>query len=219
MDVRTLEMLKENYPTASWALWSSEFPADGCIEEKPEEFFEFVTHNRDQLRPCIVLLSLNPSTHLPTDFQNFHSTDPKHRNNQFRSLVEETGLEGAYMTDLVERVIESDSANVEPTSADVDNFLEQLKLLDQKTYYIVCFLSKVFKTLADSFSSTPRKFPHEIKGFTTTQNGLQLECYRVWFHANWGANRDKVPALREQLQFLNAEIIGKEQTNLSRWFN
>ncbi len=217
MDVSTLETLKDEYPTSSWALWSPEFPNDGCVEEDAAELFEFIKRNQDSLRPSVVLLSLNPSTELPSDYQNFHSTEPKHRNDQFRDHVEETGLEGAYMADLVERVVDSDSRNVDPTADDVENLLDQLDLLNQETYYVLCFHEKVFQTLLEYCGVRPRELEHDIRAFRGVQNGVQLECYRVWFHANWGANRDKIPALREQLTFLSCEIIGGELADLSQW--
>ena len=219
MDVSTLETLKDEYPTSSWALWSSDFPGAGCVEENPAEFYEFIKRNRDRLRPSIVLLSLNPSTQLPSDYQNFHSTDPKHRNDQFRDLVEEAGLEGAYMTDLVERVVDADSGNVDPIPDDVEHFLRQLNLLGQETYHVLCFHEKVFQTLKEYCDSRSRELDHDIRAFRGVQDGVRLVCYRVWFHANWGANRDKIPALREQLTFLSSEITGGELADLSRWID
>jgi hypothetical protein len=217
MDVSTLETLKDDYPTSSWALWSSEFPNDGCAEESPAELFGFIKQNQGRLRPSVVLLSLNPSTKLPSEYQNFHSTEPKHRNDQFRDFVEDADLEGAYMTDLVERVVDADSGNVDPTSDDVENFLRQLDFLNQETYHILCFHEKVFQTLKEYCDSRSRELDHDIRAFRAVQDGVRLECYRVWFHANWGANRDKIPALREQLTFLSSEVIGGELTDLSRW--
>jgi hypothetical protein len=217
MDASTLETLKDEYPTSSWALWSSNFPEDGCIEETPAEFYEFIKRNRDRLRPSIVLLSLNPSSKLPSNYQNFHSTEPKHRNGQFRDLVEDADLEGTYMTDLVERVVDADSGNVDPTPNHVENFLQQLDLLGQETYHILCFHEKVFQTLRDYFDSRSRELNHDIRAFRGVQDGVRLECYRVWFHANWGASQNKIPALREQLTFLSSEIIEGELVDLSRW--
>lgn len=219
MDTSVLEQLKDEYQTSSWALWSSDFPEDGCIEGDPAEFYEYIKCNRNQLRPSVVLLSLNPSTQLPSDYQNFHSTDPKHRNDQFRDLVEEAGLEGAYMTDLVERIVDANSGYVDPTPADVENLFEQLDLLDQETYHILCFHEKVFQTLMEYYDSRSRELDHDIRAFRGVQDGVRLECYRVWFHANWGANRDKIPALREQLKFLSSEIISGELANLSQWID
>ena len=215
----TLETLKHEYPTSSWALWSSDYPEDGCIEETPVEFYDFIKRTRAQLRPSIVSLSLNPSTQLPSDYQNFHATEPKHRNDQFRDLVEDADLEKAYMTDLVERIVDANSGNVDPTPADVENLFEQLDLLDQETYHILCFHEEVFKTLMEYYASRSRELDHDIRAFRGVQDGVRLECYRVWFHANWGANRDKIPALREQLKFLSSEIISGELANLSQWID
>lgn len=219
MDAQTLTKLKDRYPTSSWAIWSQDFPHEGCLEDNPAEFYEFIKQKRSRLRPSIVLLSLNPSTKLPRDYQNFHSTDPTHRNDQFRDLVEEAGLEGAYMTDLVERVIDSNSANVDPTPEDVENLLEQLEILDQEKYYLICFHEKVFQALLEAFDTKTRDFPQDIRGFSTVQNDLSIEGYRVWFHANWGANKDKIPDLQNQLKFLSEEVVNGSLDDLSRWLN
>lgn len=46
------------------------------------------------------------------------------------------------MTDLVERVVDPDSSNVEPNTADVDNLLAQLEILNQEDYHLICFHKK-----------------------------------------------------------------------------
>lgn len=217
MKDRVLETLRDEYPTSSWAIWSSSFPDPGCVEEDPSALYELIRRNRDRLRPSIVLLSLNPSTELPSNYQNFHSTAPKHRNDQFRDLVEDAGLEGAYMTDLVERTVSADSGVVSPNDADIENLFEQLVLLDREYYYLICFHKKVFESLRDFVGTSARELSHDIKTFAGTHNGLSLECFRVWFHANWGANKDKVPALRNQLAYLNSEIIDSEQTDMPNY--
>jgi hypothetical protein len=219
MDATTLETLKNQYPTSSWALWSSNFPKEGCVEEDASALYEFIEQNRGQLRPSVVLLSLNPSTKLPSNYLNFHSTDPKHRNDQFRDLVEEAGLEGAYMTDLVERIVDPNSGNVNPTDADVKNLFRQLDLLNQERYHILCFHEKVFQTLLDFCDSDVRELQHDIQAFRSVVNDTRIECYRVWFHANWGANRDKIPALQNQLSYLKSEVIDTGLADLSDWMD
>lgn len=121
------------------------------------------------------------------------------------------------MTDLVERVVDPDSSNVEPNTADVDNLLAQLEILNQEDYHLICFHKKVFQTLVEYFESNPRELPHNITEFTAFQDSRQLNCYRVWFHANWGANKDKIPELKNQLGFLSTEINNGARTDLSRW--
>lgn len=154
MDRETLEALRDNHPTSSWAIWSPSFPEEGCIEEDPEALYEYIVKRREGLRPSVVLLSLNPSTDMPANFLNFHSTAPKHRNDQFRDLVEESGLGGAYMADLVEETADASASNVTPTEADVDNLFAQLQLLGQEEYHILCFLEEVFTTLEEAFDAT-----------------------------------------------------------------
>lgn len=145
--MEVLKRLKEENPTASWALWSATFPEDGCVEEDLTELFEFIRDRKEMLRPSVALLSLNPSTQMPGSFGNFHSTDPKHRNDQLSDIVVENSLQGAYMTDLVERV-GSDSRDIELTSDDVQQFLKQLELLGQYSYHIICFSwNPLFPTL------------------------------------------------------------------------
>lgn len=216
MDGHTLQRLKDGVPTASWALWSPEFPEAGCVEEEPDELVTYIHGRREELRPSVVLLSLNPSTHMPSNYANFHSTEPKHRNAQFRELIEESGLDGAFMTDLVERV-GADSREIEPTADDVENLLEQLELLGQDRYYLICFLEPVYETLKTYFDGETRELQHEIRSFSTNWKDVRLHCYRVWFHANWGANQDKVAELRKQLSYLSSEIIAKPTSDLSHW--
>jgi len=216
MDVRTLEALRKQYPTSSWALWSPKFPEDGCVEEDSERLVSFISERQDSLQPSVVLLSLNPSTHLPSDFQNFHSTDAKHRNDQFRDYIVEAGLEGAYMTDLVERV-NPDSNSVEVQEDDIQNFLDQLELLNQDRYYVICFLNDAFTALRDGFDADERGYPHRIKAFSSVWNGTKLDCFKVYFHANWGVNQDKTPD--EQLEYLNDHVIEADDSDLSRWLD
>ena len=202
-----LKKLKDNHPTSSWAIWSQEFPKEGCVEEDASKFYDFIQQSREQLRPSVVLLSLNSSTSMPSDFLNFHSTDPKHRNQQFVDVVKEGGLEGAFMTDLVEETVMVDSGKVEATSEDVENLFDQLSILGQDEYHVVCFLKQVFTTLRDYFDANVEQLPHNIKSFKAEKNGIRLNFYRVWFHANWGANKDKIPELKKQLSYINSEPL------------
>ena len=201
-----LRQLRNQHPTSSWALWSEDFPEEGCAEENPSELFDYIHDRQEDLRPSIVLLSLNPSTSMPSDFQNFHSTDPKHRNDQFQEIIEENGLEGSYMTDLVERTVQVDSGKVEPDDQDIENLFEQLQILDQEQYHIICFLRPVFRALLDYFDAGFEELPHNIKSFSASKDGMRLNCYRVWFHANWGANQDKMPELHKQLSYINEKV-------------
>lgn len=207
MDRTRLEQIRDEHPTASWALWSPTFPEAGCVEEQRSELFEYIVSRRDEMRPSIVLLSLNPSTDMPSHFLNFHSTQPKHRNEQFRDVVEASDLTGAFMTDLVEHTVDASAGNVTPTDDDIENFFDRLELLGQDEYHVFCFLQDVFDTLRDAFDETPDQLPHDIDAFTTRKEGFTLHCYRVWFHGNWGANKDKIRELETQLTYLNEQRI------------
>jgi capsule polysaccharide export protein KpsC/LpsZ len=69
----------------------------------------------------------------------------------------------------------------------------------------------------DFCDSRSRELDHEIRAFRAVQDGIRLNCYRVWFHANWGANRDKVEELQKQMSYLSSEVINGELADLSRW--
>ena len=132
----------------------------------------------------------------------------------FRDYVVAADLEGAYMTDLVERV-HPDSNSIDVRQDDVQNFLSQLEYLDQSRYYIICFLTTVFDALRDLFDARERNYPHNIKAFSTTWNGRQLDCFKVYFHANWGINNDKTPDT--QLKYLSNRVIDADTHDLSDW--
>jgi hypothetical protein len=121
------------------------------------------------------------------------------------------------MTDLVERIVDADSGNVSPTEDDVDNLLEQLTLLDEDEYYLICFHQKIIETLKEAFQVRSRELPHNISAFSTSLPSFDVHFYRVWFHANWGANKDKIPELRDQLMYLSSNEIGSINENLSEW--
>lgn len=177
------------------------------MEEEPSQLFDYILSRRDEMRPSIVLLSLNPSTDMPSDFRNFHSTRTNHRNDQFRDVVEASGLTGAFMADLVEDTVDGSATNVTATEDDIENFFHMLDLLNQDEYHIFCFLQEVFDTFQDAFDVKPEQLPHDIEAFTVRQRGFTLQYYRVWFHANWGVHKDKIPKLAEQLSYLKEQRI------------
>lgn len=207
---RKIDVLRTKYPGASWALWSPEFPNSGCPEEDSSEFLKFIDSNIDRLRSEIVFLSLNPAGKAPTDFLNFHSTDSKHYDARLRRLVEESGLEGAYMTDLVMDTVNPDSKLVNDDRLDVLVFLNQLNLLDQSEYHVICFLEKAYEALKTHFRGKERSDKYDIKTFSADWNDNQLHVHRVWFFGNWGANADKIPKLQNQLKYLSEEIISED---------
>lgn len=211
MDLETLQYLRSEYPGSSWALWSDEFPDDGCIEEDTDDLIEFIHANRNRLNDRVVLLSLNPSSIDPPGYQNFHSPASKHYDSRLKAFIQDIGLAqiiGAYMTDIVPEVVDSDSSNVTPETADTDRFLEQLDVLGNREYHIICFSRQAFEVLQARFDAETTELSHEITSFTGSREGRTIHVYRVWHYSNYGANADKVPKLEQQLRYLNEEVIG-----------
>lgn len=211
MDLETLQHLRSEYPGSSWALWSDDFPDDGCVEEDTDDLIEFIHANRNRLNDRVVLLSLNPSSIHPPGYQNFHSPASKHYDSRLKAFIQDNGLAqiiGAYMTDIAPEVVDSDSSNVTPETADADRFLEQLDALGNREYHVFCFSRQAFEVLQARFDAETTELPHDITSFTGSRAGLTAHVYRVWHYSNYGANADKVPELEQQLRYLNKEIIG-----------
>lgn len=208
---RTLAQLRNEYPGSSWALWSEDFPEDGCIEENTEDLVEFIESNAHRLRPEIVFVSLNPSSELPTDYSNFHSTSWKHYDERIKEFVQENDLEtllGGYMTDIVPDVADPNSGNVTPGTVDIERLDQQLSMLGESRYHIICFTGKTFDALQSHFGADVEELPHDIQSFQARLRNKTLEVYRVWFYGLYGVHQQKVEELEKQLEYLNDEIIG-----------
>jgi hypothetical protein len=208
MNSETISTIAERYPWASWAIWDEGFPNDGCIEEHPEQVVKFVRGKAEELTPDVVLMGLNRSGDLPAPFSNFHAPTKKHYDYRLKELIQDGGmsrLQGAYMTDLVDEV-DFDSHNVEVTEDDVAVLLEQLRLLGESEYHIVCFGNKPFDGLVEYFDAEVSTHPPEVECATVEIEGLVLQLYRVWFYGLYGANQDKVEVLKRQLQELNDQL-------------
>lgn len=211
VSTETLELLRNRFPGSSWAIWSDEFPDDGCIEEHPERLVEFVESNRDRLAPGVVFVSLNPASELPTDYTNFHSPSWKHYDDRLKEFVQENELDhltGGYMTDIVPDVVDPDSANVTPEAIDIDRFHEQLSILGGSRFDVICFTGKTFEALRAHFGADTQQFQHDIQAFTASVAGKTLHVYRVWFYGLYGIHQDKVPELERQLAYLDDEVVG-----------
>lgn len=59
------------------------------------------------------------------------------------------------------------------------------------------------------------ELPHNIKGFSTVWNGTKLDCFKAYFHSNWGVNQDRTPD--EQLKYLNNQVIEADNADLLDW--
>ncbi|WP_436909046.1 hypothetical protein [Halosimplex marinum] len=209
VDLTTFDRLRTRYPGSSWALWSDSFPEVGCLEEDSDDLVAFLEANRDQLTPAVVFVSLNPSAESPSDCANFHSPSGRHYDDRLKAFIQEAGLDsllGGYMTDIVPDTVDPDSDNVDPEDADVTRFLDQLDILDQPAYDIICFTGSTFETLQQYFSASVTDRPHNIESFSVTVSGRDLSVYRVWFYGLYGVHQDKVTELVDQLQYLDRVI-------------
>lgn len=187
-------------------MWDDAFPDGDCVEERPKRLGEFVQKRAETLAPDTVLVGLNRSDDLPAPFSNFHAAT--RYDYRLKSFIQDGGLsrlQGAYMTDLLDEV-DPDSHNVEVTDEDAAVLLEQLHLLGEPEYHIVCFGKKPFDGLIEYFDAAVTTRSPEIKHARIEGDGLTLSLYRVWFYGLYGANQDKVAVFERHLQELDEEI-------------
>ena len=205
MDRETLGTMAERYPWASWAVWDNAFPDGGCVEERPKQLVEFVSDHAEALTPDVVLSGLNRSDDLQAPFSNFHAPTRRHYDYRLKEFIQDGGLrrlQGAYMTDLVDE-IDPDSHSVQISEDDAAVLLEQLRLLGESEYHVVCFGNKPFDALTAYFDADVTTRSPELKHATVEVDGLRLRLYRAWFYGLYGANQDKVEVLERQLRELN----------------
>jgi hypothetical protein len=208
MDREMLTEIATRYPWASWAVWDDEFPDGDCVEKRPERLVEFVHNQAEVLTSDIVLMGLNRSDDLPAPYANFHAPTRKHYDYRLKEFIQDSGLnriQGAYMTDLVDEV-NPESQNVTVSDDDAAVLLEQLRLLGESEFHILCFGNKPFDGVVDYFDAGITSCPPDLKRATVEIEGLTLFLYRVWFYGLYGANQDKVDVLKHQLQELNEQI-------------
>lgn len=206
INIEQLDKLKD-YETASWAIWSEEFPGKGCIERRPKKLHNFIKDHINDLNPGVILLSLNPSGVLCSPFANYHSIEKRHNDHILKKYIQDDNLKnikGAYMTDLVEDP--SNSEEIESEEEDIHRFLEQLNILGRKRFLVICFTGKTFDTLRKYFGKRAKTLDLNIKTFSTDWEGAYLEFYRVWFYGVWGRNQDKIKELKKQLRYINKRL-------------
>lgn len=208
IDQETVTKVRDEYPWASWAVWDEAFPDGDCVEEHPVELVDFIIEKRANLTPEVILMGLNRSDDLPGPFTNFHAPTRKHFDYRLKEFIQDgelDRLQAAYMTDLVDEV-DPDAASVTVTDEDAEVLLEQLRLLDQPAYHVVCFGNKPFNGLIDYFDLDPTDRGNEIKYASTTVDGMQLHIYRFWFYGLYGALQHKVDIFQAQLRHLNNSL-------------
>lgn len=122
------------------------------------------------------------SNFLPASFSNFHAPTRAHYDYRLEAFIQDGGLgrlQGAYMTDLVDEV-DPDSHGVEVTEDDAAVLLEQLHLLGEPEYNVVCFGNKPFDGLVEYFDADVSTRSPELGCAAVETRGLTLHLYRVW---------------------------------------
>jgi len=161
-----LAELKKIY-TASFAIWHSEGETRFGIEKKIKE-------NLRNLKSNIILLALNPSKKIPSPFCNFH--DRSNTETFLRDHISKCkALKGAYMTD-ISQTIKGKSAEVEVRGKDIEIFKDQLEILGEKEYFVVCFGQKTFDNLLKNQNP---KWEKNIETKSGKLGNYTLHCYKV----------------------------------------
>ena len=208
MQRETVRKIADLYPWSSWAIWDDAFPDGECIETNSCSLVEFMLTHHKKLTSDVVLLGLNRSDDLPGPFANFHAPTRKHFDYRLKETIQDGGLDRlpcAYMTDLVDE-IDSESHHIEETPDDAALLLEQLDLLGGRSFEVICFGNKPFQGLVDYFNLAVEEGPHEILLATVKVGAKRLNIYRVWFYGLYGANQQKVPVFKAQLQYLHRHL-------------
>lgn len=218
------DTLADEYPTASWALWSDDFHEDRCLEENPDDVRDFLAapEQRTRMTPSVVFVGLNLSGEILADLSNFHGLGQKMPNGgrygqndwrlkAFIQAARLSALIGGYMTDL-SIVEESDSSNVTPADVDYESFADQLRLLDQDHYSVICFGNKAFDILRESVDAHAERgkdeSPVSLRTFTASVADRPIHAYRVWHYSNH-YNPGKYPELRAQLAYIAGARSGE----------
>lgn len=207
-DTIDLEGIREGFTTSSWALWSDRYPKRGCIEEDPGELIDYIEGRTESLRPEVVFLGLNPSTkaqsEAPGTYSNFHSPSLAHRDCDLRIIAEETGLEGSYMTDLSEKAT-PDSSEIDASSIDTGELMDQLERLGQDHYHLICFGRSTYNLLRKACCGSDEGLDESIETFSFTDRGIMSDVYSVYHYSQQDGQYTE--ALRDQLAYLSTDRI------------
>lgn len=218
MGIKQKQLSKlQQFKIGSFAVWdgdlgscSKKFLLSKKVLDKLHGRVIFLGLNRSGKKPN---KSLYPDDHKKYEFVNFHSK--KHKGDRvLRSIIENKllKLEGAYMTDLYEKV-ESKSGKIKLSKRKLDaaivNLKGQINSLANKTEIIICFGNKVFNHLF--LGLTPKgnykKIINNIRySEVEFDKKRKVKIYRVWHYSNWGTHKEKIKELKKQLKYINNEL-------------
>ena len=145
LDRKTYKLMKKKYGgVGSWAVWSPQMD-----KGKPKSNMGNMEWTKDEdylcsiLNPRFVFVGLNLSNRhgkysdIKTPWVNFHSGNPHGNSFKLRFSLKDTPFWGAYMTDLIKDVIETDSKKVVPRLKKDKALLERnLKSFENEISYL-----------------------------------------------------------------------------------
>lgn len=191
---------KIDYKTSSWALWSEDTTNNADLKS-------FFMSRICDLKSNIIFLGLNPSNKIEP-YSNFHT--PMNKGVRFLSenIKNYENLHGGFMTDLSEKVAKKENmVNIELTN--INNLIENIKLLNRKKYTIICFGDKVYNSIKKALDIEVEihliKF-HILKFSTEIEKNISIEVFRIWHYSNYGKYEPKIKELKEQLNYINKQI-------------
>lgn len=142
------EEIKNKYgKSASWAVWKDEGNTPKSNISDLSVFNDKEIYKK--LNPNYVFVGLNPSVQDTTEeiWHNFHSPDTKRQNDyKLRYALKNTKFWGAYLTDLVSNVEETNSNKVFVSDKNIKKFKEEIALLGVKPV-LIAMGDKVYKAL------------------------------------------------------------------------
>lgn len=211
-----LKKLSETYEASSWAVWSEEFPAKGSVEHKTWEenvtnaIYDMIIENAANLSQDIILMGLNPSGTLSGPFSNFHSPSGRHNDPYLKETIQDrmlANVHGAYMTDLLKGENTPDAhATGDLNEVQLAKFKEELSLLGQSEYDVICFgKSKFERILRGAFDNEFERIDTvspPILRLETEVNDKVTTFYVVYHYIRTHKNR-----MARQLEFLNEEVL------------
>ena len=188
IDNDTYIKIKRRYGRfASWAVWS-----DGDKNEGIDDLSIFKSSNiLNMLNPNIVFCALNPGGNRDVDGDHVPNTGTDRIDNwrmfhvtgccdyKIRYILKDTMFTGAYMTDIINGGVDSDSTNVKKivnsdicvVSKNVNKFCDELILLNSKPI-VIAFGADSYNLLL--------KYESKIND----RIGYKLRCYKLTHYAH-----------------------------------
>ena len=216
ISVKEIKKLSD-FKSSSWAVWSKDFDKLTNSECKWDSIFTDVINNVHKINSNIILMGLNRSggkvynkadnINFPP-FHNFHTIN--HRGDKtLYKYIQVNGLkclQYAYMTDINDKDVVSDSAQVKVSDKTSTEVFSQIKLLPGNKFYVICFGNKAFYGLIKLLCKSKmdcNKINYNVKHLKIIKEGIVFNIYRLWHYTDRGFNHKNVVELEKQLRYLN----------------